>query len=125
MSSLIPDEEANLLSGSLILSRTSLPRTLKPLHWVVRQEVQFRGGPARSLPSRLTAPKTPGIYRLDFGGPNLPPTGRPIESPGGSLFPRRTSHLVKRYGFVRKQRERGYACRNKFESAAWRVGKRN
>jgi len=33
----------------------------------LRQEIQFRGRLARSLPSILVAPKTPGIYRLDFG----------------------------------------------------------
>jgi hypothetical protein len=31
--------------------------------------VSFSGGPVQSLPSKLTAPKTPGLYRLDFGGP--------------------------------------------------------
>jgi hypothetical protein len=66
---LIPDEETSLLSGSLTLSR--FPSAgLKAVPLGSRQEVQFRGGPARSLPSTLIAPKTPGIYRLDFGGAN-------------------------------------------------------
>ena len=64
---LIPDEEANFLSGSLILNRV-VANSAKAAPLGVRQEVQFRGGPVRSLPSRLIAPTTPGIYRLDFGG---------------------------------------------------------
>lgn len=64
---LIPDEEATVLAGSLMLSRVG-PDSAKAAPLGVRQEIQFRGGPARSLPSRLIAPKTPGIYRLDFGG---------------------------------------------------------
>src|SRR5262249_35471468 len=34
----------------------------------VRQQVQFRGRPMPYLVSKLTAPKTPGVYRLDFVG---------------------------------------------------------
>jgi phospholipase A1 len=66
---LIPDEEASSLSGSLTLSRYP-SEGLAPVPLGSQQEVQFRGGPARSLPSRLIAPNTPGIYRLDFGGAN-------------------------------------------------------
>jgi phospholipase A1 len=66
---LIPDEEAHLLSGSLILSRVAA-NSDRAASLGVRQEVMFRGGPVRALPSKLMAPKTPGIYRLDFGGPS-------------------------------------------------------
>ena len=64
---LIPDEEATVLFGSLILSCITSDRA-EAASLGVRQEVSFRGGPARSLPGKLAAPKTPGIYRLDFGG---------------------------------------------------------
>jgi len=64
---MIPDEEASVVSGSLNLSRVS-PANKEVSVLGVRQEVTFRGGPARYLTSKLTAPKTPGLYRLDFGG---------------------------------------------------------
>ncbi len=64
---LVPGEAAHVVSGSLSLSRvTALGAAPSALG--VRQEVSFRGGPVRSLPSALTAPTTPGLYRLDFGG---------------------------------------------------------
>lgn len=63
---LIPDEETQLMSGSLRLSRVAGRQTLSALG--TRQEVSFRGGPIRSLVSKLAAPKTPGLYRLDFDG---------------------------------------------------------
>jgi phospholipase A1 len=66
---LIPDEEAAVLTGSLMLSRVTSDGG-KAAQLGARQEIQFRGGPARSLSSKLVAPRTPGIYRLDFGGPN-------------------------------------------------------
>ena len=66
---LIPDEEASFLSGSLYLSRITSEGS-RAAALGSRQEIQFKGGPARSLPSRLVAPKIPGIYRLDFGGAN-------------------------------------------------------
>ena len=66
---LIPDEETSVLSGSLILSRTS-PDRAEAIPMGVRQEIQFHGGPVRSLHSKVIAPTTPGIYRLDFGGTN-------------------------------------------------------
>jgi hypothetical protein len=66
---IIPDEEANLISGALILHRISVDA--KKAHELgVRQEVSFRGGPVRYLTSKLIAPSTPGVYRLDFGGTN-------------------------------------------------------
>jgi hypothetical protein len=64
---LIPDEEASSISGSLMLNRIA-SGTTKAAALGTRQEVLFKGGPVRSLPSRLAAPSTPGIYRLDFGG---------------------------------------------------------
>jgi phospholipase A1 len=66
---LIPDEETSSLSGSLILSRAH-SNGAKLASLGSQQEIQFRGGPARSLPSKLRAPTTPGVYRLDFGGLN-------------------------------------------------------
>lgn len=66
---IIPDEQANLMSGSLILSRVAA-NSNKSSTLGVRQEVTFRGGPVQYLPSTLTAPKTPGMHRLDFGGIN-------------------------------------------------------
>ena len=66
---LIPDLETSVLSGSLILSRFS-PSRAKAIPIGIRQEIQFRGGPVRSLSSKLIAPTMPGIYRLDFGGMN-------------------------------------------------------
>lgn len=64
---LIPDEEASSISGAFALSRI-VPGTMQPAALGIRQEVQLKGGPVRSLPNKLTAPTTPGIYRLDFGG---------------------------------------------------------
>jgi hypothetical protein len=64
---LIPDEEAHVVSGSLNLSRVTRGAAA-PSALGVRQEVSFRGGPIRSLSSKLSAPTTPGLYRLDFGG---------------------------------------------------------
>jgi len=64
---IIPDEEANFISGSLMLSRLAAD-TGRSSVLGVRQQVQFRGGPMPYLVSKLTAPKTPGVYRLDFGG---------------------------------------------------------
>lgn len=64
---LIPDEEASSISGSLMLSRVT-PGTAKAAALGARQEVLLKGGPVRSLTSKLAAPTTPGIYRLDFGG---------------------------------------------------------
>ncbi len=63
---LIPDEEANQISGSLTLKHMSAEPQANALG--VRQEVMFRGGPVRSLTGKLTAPMTPGVYRLDFEG---------------------------------------------------------
>jgi pimeloyl-ACP methyl ester carboxylesterase len=64
---LIPDEETRVMSGSLRLSRVAARgQTLSALG--TRQEVSFRGGPIRSLASVVTAPKAPGLYRLDFDG---------------------------------------------------------
>jgi hypothetical protein len=65
---LIPDEEASSIAGSLLLNRIA-PGTTKAAALGTRQEVLFKGGPLRSLTSKLVAPTTPGIYRLDFGGP--------------------------------------------------------
>jgi phospholipase A1 len=64
---LIPDEEAHVMSGSLSLSRVTPGAAPNALG--TRQDVSFSGGPVQSLPSKLTAPKAPGLYRLDFGGP--------------------------------------------------------
>jgi pimeloyl-ACP methyl ester carboxylesterase len=64
---LVPDEAAHAISGSLSLSRVTAAGAT-PSAMGVRQDVSFRGGPVRSLPSTLTAPTTPGLYRLDFGG---------------------------------------------------------
>jgi hypothetical protein len=55
--------ETNLL-GAWIVAGAFAPGMSK------RGWGRIRGGPARSLPGRLVAPKTPGIYRLDFGGIN-------------------------------------------------------
>jgi phospholipase A1 len=66
---IIPDEEASQITGSLMLTRVS-DKVPNESALGVRQEVMFRGGPVRSLASMLTAPKTPGLYRLDFGGAN-------------------------------------------------------
>jgi hypothetical protein len=64
---LVPDEEASSISGALTLSRI-VPGTAQAAALGTRQEIQLKGGPVRSLPSKLVAPTTPGIYRLDFGG---------------------------------------------------------
>jgi hypothetical protein len=64
---IVPDEEASVISGSLILHRIS-SNTQEANILGIRQEVTFRGGPVRSLTSKLIAPRTPGVYRLDFGG---------------------------------------------------------
>jgi pimeloyl-ACP methyl ester carboxylesterase len=64
---LVPDEEASSISGALTLSRI-VPGTTQPAPLGTRQEVQLKGGPVRSLPNKLVAPTTPGVYRLDFGG---------------------------------------------------------
>jgi phospholipase A1 len=64
---IIPDEEASVISGSLILHRISAD-TREANILGSRQEVTFRGGSVRSLTSKITAPRTPGVYRLDFGG---------------------------------------------------------
>lgn len=66
---LVPDEEAHQISGSLTLSGVT-PGEPAPNPRGVVQQVSFQGGPVQSLSSKLTAPKKPGLYRLDFGGPN-------------------------------------------------------
>jgi hypothetical protein len=66
---IIPDNETHALIGSLTLSRVSATSNVSS-SLGVQHEVNLRGGRVRQVRTTLTAPKAPGLYRLDFGGAN-------------------------------------------------------